>query len=65
MNYPTDTTELISVLWGCMYALREAGKDFALSSPLAARPNLYEMHAQAAQAALAAIGETDGSLADR
>jgi len=44
--------DLLAALRGCEGALREAGKDFALSSPLAVRPNLYELHAKAARAAI-------------
>ena len=45
--------ELIEALAGCADALREAGKDFAQANRLAARPNLYELHEQAARAAIA------------
>ena len=45
--------ELIDALAGCADALREAGKDFAQANRLAARPNLYELHEQAARAAIA------------
>ena len=44
---------LLEVLAGCADALREAGKDFAQANRLAARPNLYELHEQAARAAIA------------
>lgn len=44
---------LEEVLAGCRDALYEAGKDFALWNPRAVRPNLYELHAQKARAALA------------
>ena len=45
--------ELIEALAGCADALREAGKDFAQANKLAVRPNLYELHEQAARAAIA------------
>ena len=45
--------ELLAALAGCADALREAGKDFAQANRLAARPNLYELHEQAARAAIA------------
>ena len=45
--------ELLAALAGCADALREAGKDFAQANKLAARPNLYELHEQAARAAIA------------
>ena len=45
--------ELLEALAGCADALREAGKDFAQANRLAARPNLYELHEQAARAAIA------------
>ena len=45
--------ELLKALKGCADALREAGKDFAQANRLAARPNLYELHEQAARAAIA------------
>ena len=45
--------DLLAVLAGCADALREAGKDFAQANKLAARPNLYELHEQAARAAIA------------
>ena len=45
--------ELLDALEGCADALREAGKDFAQANRLAARPNLYELHEQAARAAIA------------
>ena len=45
--------ELIKALAGCADALREAGKDFARANKLAVRPNLYELHEQAARAAIA------------
>ena len=48
-----ENARLRALLAGCADALTEAGKDFALASPLAARPNLYETHAQSARAALA------------
>ena len=44
------------VLAGCADALREAGRDFAQANPHAARPNLYELHEQAARAALEKAG---------
>ena len=44
---------LLDALAGCADALREAGKDFAQANRLAARPNLYELHEQAARAAIA------------
>ena len=44
---------LLDALKGCADALREAGKDFAQANRLAARPNLYELHEQAARAAIA------------
>lgn len=47
--------ELVEALRGCADALREAGKDFALANPLAARPNLYELHEQTARAILTKI----------
>jgi hypothetical protein len=50
----TENETLRAALTECSDALTEAGKDFALASPLAVRPNLYELHAQAARAALAA-----------
>jgi hypothetical protein len=43
---------LLTALKGCADALREAGKDFALAYPLAARPNLYELHEIEARAAI-------------
>jgi len=45
--------DLLAALAGCADALREAGKDFAQANKLAARPNLYELHEQAARAAIA------------
>ena len=45
--------ELLRVLAGCAAALHEAGKDFAVGNPLAVRPNLFELHEQAARAAIA------------
>ena len=48
---------MISALAGCADALREAGKDFARANPRAARPNLYELHEQAARAAIAKATE--------
>lgn len=48
---------LEGALAGCADALREAGKDFALGNPRAARPNLYELHEQVARAALAGTRE--------
>lgn len=48
--------DLAAALAGCASALREAGKDFAAGNPLAARPNLYELHAMAAMAALEKAG---------
>lgn len=45
--------DLLAALAGCADALREAGKGFALNNPNAARPNLYELHEQAARAAIA------------
>ena len=45
--------DLLAALAGCADALREAGKDFAQANRLAARPNLYELHEQAARAAIA------------
>lgn len=44
---------LLAALRGCADALREAGKDFAAASPLAARPNLYELHEARARTAIA------------
>lgn len=44
--------DLLAALAGCADALREAGKDFAQANRLAARPNLYELHEQAARAAI-------------
>ncbi len=41
--------QLRRVLIGCADALKEAGKMFALNNPEAARPNLYELHEQAAR----------------
>jgi hypothetical protein len=53
-----DARTLLEALAGCADALREAGKDFAQANKLAARPNLYELHEQAARAAIArATGE--------
>jgi len=48
---------LEAALKGCAAALKEAGKDFALASPRAARPNLYELHAEVAVKALAGEGK--------
>lgn len=45
--------DMLKVLKGCADALKEAGKDFALSSPNAARPNLFELHEQQARAVIA------------
>jgi hypothetical protein len=45
--------DLLAALQGCAAALTEAGKDFALASPLAVRPNLYELHAATAHAVIA------------
>jgi hypothetical protein len=45
--------DLLAALAGCADALREAGKDFARANPHAVRPNLYELHEQAARAAIA------------
>ena len=45
--------DLVKTLRGCAAALREAGKDFAFTNPNAARPNLYELHAERASLALA------------
>ena len=52
--------ELLAALRGCAAALKEAGKDFALSNPYAERPNLYELHMQTA---LAAIAKAEGATA--
>ena len=49
----SSAPELLSALAGCADALREAGKDFARANPHAVRPNLYELHEQAARAAIA------------
>ena len=49
--------ELLAALAGCADALREAGKDFARANPRAARPNIYELHEQAARAAIAKATE--------
>lgn len=52
--------EILTTLRGCAAALREAGKDFALSSPRATRPNLYELHAEKAERLVDAFAsETD------
>ena len=48
-----SSPDLLAALRGCADALREAGKDFAQANKLAARPNLYELHEQAARAAIA------------
>lgn len=48
----TRVERLEAALRGCADALMEAGKDFALWNPRAVRPNLYELHADAAQNAL-------------
>ena len=53
----SDLDALRRVLAGCEAALWEAGKDFALSSPLAKRPNLYELHADLARAAMKGGGK--------
>ncbi len=45
--------DLLAALEGCHDALVEAGKTFALQNPYAARPNLFELHAAAAHAAIA------------
>ena len=45
--------DLLAALAGCADALSEAGKDFAVNNPLAVRPNLYELHASVARAAIA------------
>jgi len=50
--------ELLAALRACCAALVEAGKDFAVNNPLAARPNLYELHAAAA---LAVIQKAEGN----
>ena len=42
--------ELLQMLRGCADALAEAGKSFELHNPLAARPNLYELHEREARA---------------
>ena len=44
--------DMLAVLAGCADALSESGKDFAIHNPLAVRPNLYELHAIAARAAI-------------
>ena len=50
--------ELLEALRGCADMLREAGKDFAVNNPRAARPNLAEIHERVARAAIAkATGE--------
>lgn len=45
--------QMQEALRGCVDALREAGKDFAIHNPLAKRPNLHELHADKALEALA------------
>lgn len=53
-----EVPSMLEVLRGCEAALVEAGKDFARGNPLAARPNLFELHAQAARENIArATGE--------
>jgi hypothetical protein len=47
-----ENERLRAVLKGCADALNEAGKDFAAGSKYYARPNLYDLHAEAARAAL-------------
>lgn len=48
-----ENERLRDALKGCADALNEAGKDFAAGSKYYARPNLYDLHAEAARAALA------------
>ena len=45
--------EMLAALRGAADALKEAGKDFAISSPRAARPNLFELHEAQCRAAIA------------
>jgi hypothetical protein len=48
---------LVKALKGCRAALAEAGKMFARESAYYARPNLFELHEEAARAALEKAGE--------
>lgn len=52
--------ELRKALRGCRDALTEAGKEAGSRNALATRPNLYELHAQAASAALAQTAQEGG-----
>jgi len=55
--------QILSTLRGCAAALREAGKDFAIHSPHASRPNLYELHAEKAERLISAFADEQSRLA--
>lgn len=52
--------DLLAALKGCADALNEAGKSFALNNPDAVRPNMFEIHAENARAAIAKAEGREG-----